>query len=206
MKVYFLPLACSLATRITLSELERSADFIHVNALTKEADDGVNLRTLNPLGLVPTLRLESGEVLTENTAVLWHLAKGTPLAPEAKELQILRWIGFIGTELHQGVFSLLFDPASPEEARDFALKKCATRLAHLETHLQDREFVAGAFSIADAYLITILNWVQATPIDLAPFPSVQAYLERGLARQSVKDALAIELPMYLEERKALASA
>lgn len=86
MKLYFSPLACSLASRITALEADLDLAFVEVDAKTKRAEDGTDFRAVNPLGLVPALALDDGRVLTENAAVLQHLADTKPdagLAPPA---------------------------------------------------------------------------------------------------------------------------
>ena len=69
MDVYFSPLACSMASRIALYEAKAPANFIEVDPKTKRTRDGADFLTVNPLGLVPTIRTDDGEVLTENAAV-----------------------------------------------------------------------------------------------------------------------------------------
>jgi glutathione S-transferase len=69
----------------------------------------------------------------------------------------------------------------------------------LEHRLEHNDFLLDGFSIADAYLTTVLNWSRASGIDLAPWPSVLAYYQRMLKRPSVAKALAEELALYQEQ-------
>lgn len=201
MKLFFSPLACSLASRIVAAETGRDVTFVEVDPFTKKTVDGDNYLETHPLGLVPAL--QTGDtLLTENVAVLWKLGQGTSLVPEAQADELRRWLGFIATELHQGIFSRIFDRTANAEVKEHALSKAAVRLTYLDAHLQGREFLLDELSIADAYLITILNWAQATPVDLKPYKAVEAYRKRLLERPSVKDAVALELPLYLAEQKA----
>ena len=62
MKIYFAPLACSLASRIACFEAGADVTFIEVDSKTKRASDGVDFLSVNPLGLVPTLALDDGPV------------------------------------------------------------------------------------------------------------------------------------------------
>ena len=48
------------------------------------------------------------------------------------------------------------------------------------------------FTIADAYLFTILNWTNFQSIDLGQWPNVKAYFERVRARPTVQDAMKAE--------------
>ena len=198
MDLYFMPMACSMATRIALHEMGVEANFIEVDPATKTTPDAGDYREVNPLGLVPTLRTDDGELLTENVAVLQHVAS---LGGGAVDPRLTEQLAFISSELHTRLFSWLFDRTAPPEARRHAVEKGRARLEHLDRKLADRRYLLDEFSVADAYLLTVLNWAQATPVDLSPFPNLTAYLERGRERPSVKASVAIELPLYLEEQR-----
>jgi glutathione S-transferase len=49
-----------------------------------------------------------------------------------------------------------------------------------------------AYSVADAYLFTITQWLPAHGIDSARYPKVHAHLGRMLQRTAVTAALAAE--------------
>lgn len=204
MKLYFSPLSCSLATRIALYEAGAAADFIEVDRTTKMLRDGSDFRELHPLGLVPLLRLEGGEVLTENAAILQYFAEQFPdarLAPTDPlgRAELRQWLSFISTELHKVLFYPLFDPTSPEAVRAHAVGKAQVRLSWLAGKLEGRDYLLGeAFSVADAYLITALNWATVTDIRLDPWPVLKAYAKRVRARPHVARAIAEEKALYLE--------
>jgi glutathione S-transferase len=208
MQLYFNPLACSLATRISLDEAGLAATFTEVDARSKRTlpDDGDYL-AVHPLGLVPALRTDDGELLTENAAILQYIADLAPpgrLAPPPEQrlarTRLQQWLCFIGTELHKGVFALLFDRSAPDAARAYAVEKSRSRLAHVAAHLTGRDFLLDDFSVADAYLITVLTWTAATPVDLAAFPALTRYAAQLRGRPSVARALAHELPLYRAEQ------
>ncbi len=202
MDIYFSPLACSMASRIALYETGRAARLLEVDPRTKTLrHDGSDYRAVHALGLVPALRTDDGELVTENAAILQLLATG-PLAPadERERTRLQSWLCFIGTELHKGIFSTLFDPEAPEGAKAHVIRKGASRLAYLERHLTGREFLLDTFSVADAYLVTVLNWTMATPVDLAPYPAVRAYLRRLWQRPSVARAMGEERPLFEAEQ------
>ena len=91
---------------------------------------------------------------------------------------------FIGTELHKALFVPLLDKTAPQEVKTYALGKNLSRLDYLENYLKGREFLLDHFSVADAYLVTIINWTMATPpIELAKWPNVKAYYERVRAAE-----------------------
>ncbi|HKP58155.1 MAG TPA: glutathione binding-like protein [Polyangiales bacterium] len=205
MELYFSPLACSLATRITLYEASADATYTEVDPKTKRTSTGQDFYELNPLGLVPTLRTDEGELLTENAAILQYVADRHPaagLAPHdgLDRVRLQQWLCFIGTELHKPLFVPLLDDKAPQGAKDYALTKGKAKLDLLQRHLQDREWLLDSFSVADAYLCAILNWTAVTPVKLADWPAVAAYHARLHARPHVARAFGEELTLYKQHR------
>lgn len=203
MDLYFSPLACSLASRIVVYEAGADAAFHRVDTKTGRTADGADYRRINPKGLVPALRTDEGEVLTENAAVLQYLADRFPeagLAPQGFErYRLQQWLSFIGSELHKYVFTPLLSPRHDAAAKALARENAAERFAYLNDHLTGREWLLDEFSVADAYLAAVLNWAQAVQLDLDGYPAVTAYRDRLRARPAVARALGEE---FAEYRKA----
>jgi glutathione S-transferase len=206
MDLYFSPLACSMATRIALYEAGAEARYLEVDPKTKVVQNDVSdFYQVNPLGLVPTLRTDEGLVLTENAAILQYVADRFPQAgiatgPGMERSRLHQWLCFIGTELHKGLFVPVLDRKAPPEVKTYILGKGLSRLDYLEKYLAGREFLLDHFSVADAYLVTVINWTMATPpIELAKWPAVKAYYERLRARPSVARAIAEEFKLYQAE-------
>ena len=206
MDLYFSPLACSMATRIALYEAGAETNYLEVDPRTKVVQsDGSDFRQVNPLGLVPTLRTDDGQVLTENAAILQYVADRFPEAglgasSGMNRSRLHQWLCFIGTELHKGLFVPLLDKKAPAEIKPYILDKGLSRLDYLESYLTGREFLLDHFTVADAYLVTVINWTMATPpVELAKWPAVKAYYERMRARPHVASAMAEELKLYKAE-------
>lgn len=206
MDLYFSPLACSMATRIALYEAGREANYLEVDPKTKVVQkDGSDFRNVNPLGLVPTLRTDDGAVLTENAAILQYVADRFPqagigAAAGIERSRLHQWLCFIGTELHKGLFVPLLDRKAVSDVKAYVIDKNLSRLDYLENYLKGRDYLLDHFSVADAYLVTVINWTMATPpVELAKWPSVKAYYERLRARPSVAKAMAEELELYKAE-------
>jgi glutathione S-transferase len=206
MDLYFSPLACSMATRIALYEAGQQANFIEVDPKTKKVlKDNSDFYAINALGLVPVVRTDDGVILTENAAILQHVAEklagaglGAREGIERSKLQ--QWLCFIGTELHKGLFTPLLGKTVPAEVKSYTLEKYLSRLDHLDKHLKGRQFLLDHFTVADAYLTTVLNWSMATPmIDFSKYPAVKDYLERMKKRPAVAKALAEEFELYKAE-------
>lgn len=204
MDVYFSPLACSMASRIALYEAGAEARFIEVDPKTKRTLDGDDFFAVNPLGLVPAIRTDDGEILTENAAILQCIAEQYPraeLAPSGgmPRARLQQWLCFTGTELHKALFVPLFDAKATQDEKVRTLEKGDKRLAYLDTYLKDREFLLDRFTVADAYLFTVLNWKIATPVDLKKWPAVEAYYNRLKQRPSIARALSEEHALYAAE-------
>jgi glutathione S-transferase len=211
MDLYFSPLACSMASRIALYEAGSPAEFIEVDPKTKRTLDGADYFSVNPIGLVPAIRTDDGEVLTENAAILQYIADRAPdagLAPmEAMpRTRLHQWLCFIGTELHKALFIPLFDTKLPADMKARILEKGDTRLAYLNAHLEGREFLLDRFSVADAYLFTVLNWRIATPVAIEKWPAIESYYSRMKKRPNISRALSEEHALYAEEVKRHKSA
>jgi glutathione S-transferase len=204
MELYFSPLACSLATRIALYEAGAEATFVEVDPKTKKTATGLDFHKISSLGLVPVLRTDDGEILTENGAILAYVAElypGAELGPvdPLGRLRLRQWLSFVATELHKSVFSPLLDAKAPEGARAYALSKAASSIGHVAAHLHGRPYLLERFSVADAYLVTILNWCAATPVDLRRWPVLAEWAAAIRRRPSVTRAIAEERSLYARE-------
>ena len=197
MKLYFSPGACSLASHIVLRELGVPFETVQVDLRSKKTKAGADFTAVNPKGYVPALELDDGEVLTEGTAVLQYLADLKPaqgLAPlpaSFERYRLQEWLGFINSEIHKG-FSPLFNPAATDAAKDAAKAQLARRLPIVDAALAKKDYLTGRFSVADAYLYTVLSWAGKLGVDLTPYPSLAPFLARVGARASVKAARAAE--------------
>ena len=203
MDLYFSPMACSMATRIAAYEAGADINFLKVDtkARPKVVEDGTSFLTLNAMGQVPVLRTDDGELIVENAVILQYLADRFPASglipadgPERHKVQ--SWLSFIGSELHVGAFTALLNPKAPDGAKDFAGERLAERLAHIDANLKGREFLAGKFSVADAYLFVMLTWARYLAIDFAPYPALSAYRERLQTRPSVARAFDEEFTLF----------
>jgi glutathione S-transferase len=198
MKLYFAPGACSLAPHIVLRELGLPHTAIEVNLKEGRAEDGSDYRRINPKGYVPTLVLDDGERLTEVAVLLQYLADRVPsagLAPATGTMQRYRlqeWLNFISAEIHKG-YGPLWAASTPEEEKQRARARLSARFDWLAEQLSGKAHLMGeSFTVADAYLFTVLNWSQQTGIDIARWPVLQAYAARIAARPAVQAAMKAE--------------
>jgi glutathione S-transferase len=198
MKLYYSPGACSLSPHIVALEAGIPIDLAKVDIKSHKTADGQDYYGINPRGYVPALQLDDGTLLREGPAIVQFLADKAPqtgLAPAAGTIDRVRlqeWLTFIGTELHKQ-FSWLFAPNSPDEAKKIVRDKLATRFAELDKHFAQHQFLLSErFTVADAYLFTIVNWSNFVGIDLKPFPNLGGFMARVAGRPKVQEALKAE--------------
>lgn len=195
MRLYISPGACSMASNIALREAGIQFEVSKVDKRTKRAD-GVDFATINPKGYVPALRLDDGQVLTENVVVLQYIADLNPaarLAPPAgtfERYRLQEWLSFINSELHKS-FSPLFSSEATDDAKTYARNYLAKRLSYLEGALGDKQYLMGdQFTVADAYLFTVLGWGAHVGVEIGP--KLKSYVERVRARPHVIEAMTAE--------------
>ncbi|MBB4040034.1 glutathione S-transferase [Microvirga flocculans] len=198
MKLYYTPGACSLAPHIVAREAGIPVNLEKVDLAKRVTETGANFAAINPKGYVPALALQDGSLLTEAAAIIQYLADAQPatdLAPAngtIERYRLIEWITFISSEIHKG-FGPLWNPANPDAVKAAAKDRLASRFAYLDEVLAKQPFLMGsAFTIADAYLFTVVNWTNFHAIDLSPFPNLKAFQERVASRPAVQQALAAE--------------
>jgi glutathione S-transferase len=145
---------------------------------------------------VPALQLDDGQVLTENVAVLQYIADLNPaarLAPPAGTLERYRlqeWLSFINSEVHKA-FSPLFSSEATDDMKTYSRNYLAKRLAYVEQALGEKKYLMGdQFTVADAYLSTVLGWGSHVKVDIGP--RLKAYLDGVRARPKVIEAMTAE--------------
>lgn len=198
MKLYYMPSACSQASNIALRDAGLTFELVKVDRRTRKSADGLDFDEVNPKGYVPALRLDSGEVLTENVAVLQYIADRNPgakLAPvpgTMERYRLMEWLSFINSEIHKG-FSPLFKKDAPQDMKEYVRANLTHRLDYLEGAMAGRTFLMGdQYTVADPYLFTVLSWAVHVNIDLAHWPQLNRYVQRMRERPQVEAALKAE--------------
>ena len=194
MKLYYSPGACSLATRISLHEAGIPAEFERVDLKAKLTERGDDFDAINPAGCVPVLILADGEVVTENVAILSHLADVAPqLGPEGKlaRTRLIELLSFLSTELHIA-FKPYFHGASEAELAT-AREAVLWRLEIMASRVRGTQFRVDHFTVPTPICSSRFVLAMKYGIDL---PSRLAELfERISAREAVGQAIGEEEPV-----------
>jgi glutathione S-transferase len=198
MKLYYSPGACSLSPHIVLLEAGLPFTVEKTDLKTKKTEKGVDFLTVNPKGAVPTLVLDDGSVLTEGAAIVQYIADQKPdsgLAPRAGTLEryrLMEILNYLAAEVHKS-FGPLFNPATTPDAKHAALDVVGKKFDWLSGHLGTKKFLLGDnFTVADAYLFTLLSWCNHVGIELGKWPVLAAYEARVGHRPKVQEALKAE--------------
>lgn len=198
MKLYYAPDTCSLSPHIVLRELALEFELVKVDNRSKLTTDGRDFRLINPKGYVAALELDDGQILTEGPAIVQYLADLRPesgLAPPAgswARVRLQEWLNFITSEIHAGS-ALLFNKSLPEAVLSLFREKLFRRFDFLQDTLAEKAFLMGSlFSVADAYLFTVLGWCKFFSIELDRWPALVAYRASISARPAVQAALRAE--------------
>jgi glutathione S-transferase len=194
LKLYYVPATCALCPHIVLRESGLDYILEKVNRDDKKTETGNDYNAINPKTNVPALTMNDGQLLTEVAVIVQYLADQAPakkLAPPSGTLERYRlqeWLNFISSEIHKGC-SPLFNPKLNEEAKAALMARLMQRIDFAAHALVDREYLMGTFSVADAYLFTVLRWAPRLGLDLILWPLLKDYMERMAARPAVQAAM-----------------
>ena len=156
--LYFTPGACSMAAHIVLEESGEKYEPRQVDLAGGEQRTEAYLK-INPQGRVPVLRLDNGEPLSENTAILPYLGKRFGLWPtdaiaEAKALSL---IGFFAASVHPAHAHIgrperyASDPAAFTTLKDTGRKAFHGYLQQIDGMLAGREWFSDQHTVLDPY-------------------------------------------------------
>src|SRR5690606_20413634 len=194
MKLYYSPGACSLASHIMLREAGKDFELERVDLRAHRTEGGGDYMAVNPKGYVPALKLDNGELLTENLTVLQYVTDQSEALKidGAQRYRLLEWMTFIATEIHKTA-GALFRPNTPEEYKTISVGNIKRRLETVAQGLDGRAYLLGdRFSAADAYLFAVLSWMPNFGIDLAQWPAITAFMQRMKERPTVREAMQVE--------------
>jgi glutathione S-transferase len=196
MKLYFSPGSCSLSPHIVLRETGTNFELEQVNNQEKKTKSGKDYWTVNPKGQVPCLELDNGDKLTEGPVIVQYVADqkagalaGSPGSMERYRIQ--EWLNFTSSELHK-TFGPIFRPTTPDAFKEISRTNLGKRFDWIEKELSGKQYLMGdKFSVADAYLFTVMRWTQRINVD-SKWPNIKAYMDRVGTRPKVQEALKAE--------------
>ena len=196
--LYTMPGTCALAPNIAAAWIDAP---VEVKVLARGDHKKDAYLSINPKGKVPALQMDDGEVLTEAAAIMAWLGAtygGEGYARDERlgrqEAEALSWMT---TEVH-GAFRPHFAPdayadseAAQTEVRARAYARLDEHFARMdETLARAGEWYLGERSFADAYLYTVVRWLDLIPLSLDDYTALRAHRDRMEADEGVRTALA----------------
>jgi len=199
MKLMYSPGACSIGIHVLLEEIGKPYEAQLVN-LREGAQFKSDFTTVNPKSKVPTLVRDDGSVLTEFPAIAYWLARTNPdkkLLPDDVEAQTraMEVMDYAVATVHMQGFARLFRSANftPNAADEDKVKERGKEMVEkgftvIDTALSGKDYIAGAFSIADAALFYVEFW-GGKRMNMKLPANCEAHLNRMWARPSVQRVL-----------------
>jgi glutathione S-transferase len=191
MKLYYSPGACSLASHIALLEAGLDFELERVDLKSKLTETGADFTAINTKGYVPALLIDSGDIVTENIAVLdWIAAQSPELGLDGVlgRTQLLQALAYISTEIHKS-FKPLFVGAS-EEDKARANQYINKRMRWLADRKVGKYLFGNEPTVADFYLFVTLRW--AAKFNIAIPEGLVALQMRMSERPKVQSAIEFE--------------
>jgi glutathione S-transferase len=198
--LFFSPGACSLASAIALAESGLPYRLQRVKFADNEQRSPDYLK-LNPNGRVPVLVTDEGAI-SENLAILAYIAQ---VAPQAKLAPLDDLFAFARMQVFNAYLAATvhvayahkrrgYRWADSQQARDDMAAKAPQNLrdcfALIENdHLTGPWVLGETYSVADAYLFVLTDWLSGLGIDRAEFPRVADHYDRMRQRPGVQRAL-----------------
>jgi glutathione S-transferase len=197
--LFYGPGACSMAAHIVLEESGETYEPRRVNLAGGEQRTE-DYHKINPHGRVPALRLDDGDVITENTAILPYLGKRFGMWPGATkaEAHALSLIGYFASTVHPANAHVsrperyAEDPAVYPALKERGLKSFRGYLTEIDGMLAGRQWLSESYSVLDPYGFVFYTWGARHGFPMAELKNYTEFKDRMLARPAVQRVVADE--------------
>ncbi len=199
MKLYYAPGTCAVACWI-------AAEWAGVDYQVEKAALGTEeYKKINPLGSVPALELEDGQVRTQAVAIMNYIAiqaKEKDLLADqgdAEEAKFDEIMFFLASDFHPAFwpffgpqkFTTSSDNAALEAVKEAAYARIDRVMNHLDSLIgSDDHVYNNKRTIADAYAYVMANWTKKIPKDYTNYPNVNRFMESMNQCEGVKKVMA----------------
>lgn len=205
LKLYYTASTCSLATHIALEEVGADYSTVRIDFAAEQQKSPEYLK-INPKGRVPALVTDKG-ILTETPAMLVYVAQRFPqarLAPMEDPFffaQIQSFNSYLCSSVHVAHAHRMRGHrwVDADDAHSIAaMRRKVPESVGAGFEMIEREMLKGPwvmgdhYTICDAYLFTLAQWLEKDGVDLARIPRVVDHRRRMAERPSVKKAIAEE--------------
>ena len=201
LRLFIAPGSCSLASHIALEQAGATYDAIFVDFSVNAQRESEYLK-INPKGRVPALVTERG-ILTETPAILAFVADSYPgarLTPQGDAFALARvhsFNSYLCSTVHVAHahrmrgYRWADDPAAIAEMKRKAPSVVTECFELIERELFQGPWVMGNdYGIADIYLFTVSQWLEADGVELSRLPRVLDHRRRVAALPAVEKVVA----------------
>ena len=205
LKLYYAAHSCALATHIVLEEVGADYSTVRIDFAAEQQKSAEYLK-INPKGRVPALVTDKG-ILTETPAMLVYVAQSFPqarLAPMDDPFffaEIQSFNSYLCSHLHVAHAHRMRGHrwVDADDAHSIAaMRRKVPESVGAGFELIEREMLKGPwvmgehYTVCDAYLFTLAQWLEKDGVDPARIPRVVDHRRRMSERPSVKKAIAEE--------------
>ena len=193
LRLYYAPGACSMAAHIVLEEGGEAYEAKRVDLAKGEQRSAAYLK-INPQGRVPALQLDSGEAVSENTAILPFLGKRYGLWPKdpVAEARAMSTIGFFAASVHPAHAHIsrperyASDSAHYPNIQETGRKAFHDYLKQIDARLAGRQWLGEDYSVLDPYALVFYTWGVRRELPMAELKGYAAFKDRMLERPAVR--------------------
>jgi glutathione S-transferase len=202
MKLYYAQGACSLGIHLLLNEVGAAYELVKMDMRAGDLQQPAFL-AVNPKGKVPALVLDDGAVITEWPAIAGYIAATHPAhhlipADPLAAAQTMEAVLTINGTIHIAGFSRIMRPGKfapnaedKETVRNQGREEFLKGMHIIAETLGGKDYVMGAFSIADAALFYVTLWNNMiAKLDVPA--SINAHYARMMERPAVLLAMRTE--------------
>jgi glutathione S-transferase len=203
-KLYYTAHSCSLASHIALEEASADYEAVRISFAANEQRSADYL-AINPKGRVPAMITDRG-ILTETPAILAWIAQSWPkanLAPLDDPFafgEVQAFNSYLCSTVHVAHAHKLRgyrwadDPAAIAEMKRKSPETVGAAFDLIEIGMLKGPWVMGeSYTICDAYLFTVAQWLEGDGVDPNRLPRVVEHRRRMAERPAVRKVLAEEL-------------
>ena len=198
---YYAPMSTASITELVLEELGVPCEKVKLDIQKGDTKKPEFLK-VNPNGKVPVI-VHDGSVVFESSAITMYLGevfgveKKLYPAPGPKRGEAMKWIAWTNVTLGDAVArwtrnTMDWVPAEQHNAKagEIAKKDIQNCLRIVDEALEGRQFLVGDYTLADAHMNSLLDWLRHMKVDFSPYPRLEAWGKRCAERPAYKSLMA----------------
>lgn len=196
-QLYYYPLNASMAPHFVLEQVKANFELVLVDRKSN-AQKSAEYLALNPAGRIPTL-VDSGQVISESSAICIHLAESHPKANLIPELgnpdraKFFQWIMYLTNTLQAELMVYFYPQNHTSEQAGLASivavqeQRIIDMLALLDKELEHKNYLLGEqLTVCDFYLFMLSVWADELKKPPLSFQHLGEYLKKMAKLEAVR--------------------